>query len=495
MRRLKRVRQFAFAAIPALCLALPFTAEVATAQANKAARTQGQFGDGIAAVVNTEIITLRELNNRMATLRISGGDTSSRDQVLQSMIDEKLMKQDAARLGVEVSDAQMNQVLATIAQRNNISLERLQEEVGRSGMNWDEYLKNLHNEVVVDQLRSRIIQSRISVTEADIDAFLKQHPTGILPRQEVRYEAPPPQKQVVVERSFEPKAIGLQHIYIRVPDNASEDVVEAARKKANEAMAKLRRGTSFAAVAREYSNAPEASSGGELGIRMFEDWPKLFVDVTRNVADGRTTGVFKAPNGFHILKVKERRGIVKENKRVVTVQPPAPPRPQPSAMEVAAKQEGPVNITESHVRHILVKISPVVSDQQAYQRIQSLHHRLSNGESFEDVARKFSQDSSAPLGGDIGWIAPGVADPEFERAVAGLQEGQISNPVRSAFGWHIIEVLDRRTGDKKTEIRRTLARQSLYEQRAEPIYVDWLQQLRSQSFIDNRLSGSISARN
>ncbi len=164
-------------------------------------------------------------------------------------------------------------------------------------------------------------------------------------------------------------------------------------------------------------------------------------------------------------------------------------------MEIAAKQDGPVNVTESNVRHILVKKSPVVSDQQAYERIQSLHNRLSNGEAFEDVARKFSQDTSAPLGGDIGWIAPGVADPEFEKAVANLQPGQISNPVRSAFGWHIIEVLDRRTGDKQPEIRRMLARQTLYEQRAEPIFTDWLQQLRSQSFIDNRLSGSISARN
>ena len=495
MRRLKRVRQLAFATIPVFCLALPMVAQAAPGTAGKTAKTQAQFGDGIAAVVNTEIITIRELDNRMASLRISGQGGATRDQVLQSMIDEKLMKQDAERLGVTVTDAQLNQVLAMIAERNNIPVERLKEEVSRSGMKWDEYLKNLRSEVMTEQLRNRIIQSRISVTDADVDAFLKQHPTGVLPKKEVAYTPPPPQKQVVVERSFEPKAVALQHIFIRVPDNASEDVIEAARKKANEAMGKIRRGNSFAAVAKEYSDGPEAGNGGQLGIRLFEDWPSLFVNVTRNVADGRTTGVFKAPNGFHILKVIERRGLIKENKRVVNVQPPPPPKPQLSPMEIAAKQQGPVEVTESNVRHILVKTSPVVSDKQAYERIQSLHNRLSNGEAFEDVARKFSQDTSAPLGGEIGWIAPGTADPEFEKAVANLQPGQISNPVRSAFGWHIIEVLDRRTGDKQPEIRRMLARQTLYEQRAEPIFEDWLQQLRSQSFIDNRLSGSISARN
>ncbi len=498
MRKLGFMRTAVALAIPAILIAVPPVAQAQHAKkpAAKQQRAPGQFADGIAAVVNNEIITVRELQQRMASNRMTtGGQNQNQQAVLQSMIDEKLMRQDAEQFGIKVSDAQLAQAMANIAQRNNLPPEKLRPAIEQMGLNWNDYTRNLRNEMVMEELRTRIIQSRVNVNESDVDAFLKQNPTGILPGRAAERQnqpKPPPQKQVVVERSFVPKAVALQHIYIRVPDNSTEDVVAAARKKADAAMAKLRSGASFDSVAKEYSDGPEASAGGKLGIRMFEDWPSLFVNMTKKVPDGRTTGVFKAPNGFHILKVVERRGLVQENKRVVTVQPPAPPPPPVPPIEKMAKQQGPVNITETKASHILIKITPVFSDQQAKAKIEDIRNQIANGMSFADAAKKYSQDTSAPLGGEVGWVPPGASDPAFEQAMNALQPGQMSAPVRSKFGWHLIVVEDRRSSDKQPEIRRNLARQSLFEKRAEPVYEDWLQQLRAKAYIDNRLTGQKS---
>lgn len=479
--------KIALVAVPGFLLTLP----QAQAQQKRAKQTQGTFADGIAAVVNTEVITMRELNNRMTAMRISGNNAQAREQVLQNLIDERLMNIHATELGINVTNQRMDEVLRNIAAQNNMTLEGLQAAAKQHKMNWDDYVNDLRNQVKMEDLRSRVVQTRVNVTEYDVDAFLAQNPTGLYPEHkgQLVQMAPVTEKRVVVERSFDPKAIALQHIFVRVPDGSSAEVVEAARKKANEALAKIRRGQNFAAVAREYSDGPEAGSGGDLGIRMNEDWPSLFISATRKVRDGGTTSVFKAPNGFHILKVVERRGVINEQRRTVNVQVARAPQYQLSPREQAARQAGPVNVDESHVRHILVRITPVFSDQQAQQRIGEVYQRLQAGEAFADVAMQASQDSSAPLGGDIGWITPGQADPAFEAAVSNLQPGQVSQPVRSAFGWHIIEVLDRRNVDKQADIRRSLARETLYEEQANNVLNDWLLQLRSQSYIDNRLSG------
>lgn len=489
MQNSKTWLKIAILAVPGLLLTLPS----AQAQQNrtKPKQTQGTFADSIAAVVNTEVITMRELNNRMTAMRISGNATGAREQVLQTLIDERLMNIHADELGITVTNQRLDEVLNTIARQNNLSVDGLKEEARRQKMNWDDYLADLRRQIKMEDLRSRVVQTRVSVTEYDIDAFLAQNPTGLYPDHKSKVAAVEPrtEKREVIERSFDPKAVAFQHIFVRVPDDSSPEAIEAARKKANEALAKIRRGQSFASVAKQYSDGPEAAAGGNLGIRMNEDWPSLFVSVSRRVRDGGTTSVFQAPNGFHILKVVERRGVINESRKVVTVRLPTPPPPQFTPRELAARQAGPVNVTESHVRHILVRITPVFSDQQAQERINRIYQRLQAGEQFADLAMRESQDASAPLGGDIGWITPGQADPAFEQAANHLQVGQVSAPVRSSFGWHIIEVLDRRTEDKQASIRRDLARETLFEEQASNVLQDWLMQLRSQSYIDNRLTG------
>lgn len=490
MRKQVTLRQFALKALPLVLLVLPMTFAQAQNQGARAAQ-QGKFADGIAAIVGTEVITMRQLQERMAANRVAGSDSRGQEQILQGMIDELLVEDEALRLGLQVSDARMQQVIAEIAGNNNMTPEQLREAARQHGIEWDSYIEGLRNQVLLDEVRGQVLLSRIHVTPADVEAYIKQNPTGVSPNyqpQVIQPEAPPPEKRVVVEQSFEPKAIALQHIHIRVPDNSSDAVIEAARKRANEALQKIRGGASFEAVAREYSNAPEAAQGGNLGIRLFEDWPKLFVDQTRNVRDGRVSGVFRAPNGFHILKVVERRGIIHERQREVMVQAP---RPAPIVVHdprvQAARQEGPVEITDSHVRHILIRFSPIMDDEQAHQRIVEVQQAIQAGMSFSEAAEKYSEDSSAPIGGDIGWISPGQADPAFEKAADSLQIGQISEPVRSSFGWHLIEVLDRRTEDKQPSIRKSLANEAIFEERAAAVLEDWIEQLRGRTFIDNRL--------
>ncbi|WP_051532199.1 peptidylprolyl isomerase [Brackiella oedipodis] len=459
----------------------------------------GQFADGVAAIVNTEVITQRQLENRLGANRLMQGNGGDPQQVLQDMIDQKLIEDEAGRFGMGITDERLKAAIKTIAARNNLSIEQFQQEAKRHNIDWDAYTNELRNQMLVDEMQNRVLSNRISITDQDVDAFLKQNPTGVSPdyKPEVRQgQAPPPEKRIMVERSFEPKAIAFKHIFIRVPDNASEAVTEKARKKANEALRKLRGSSSFEAIARQYSDAPEASSGGDLGIRMFEDWPKLFVTVTKNVKDGHVSGVFKAPNGFHILKVVERRGLIKENRREVVVQAP-PPKPQvvEDPRVIAARQEGPVEVTEAHVKHILVKSTPVFTFDQAHQKIEEIQNRINNGMSFDEAAERFSDDTSAPLGGDIGWLAPGTADPAFEQTVNQLELGQLSQPVKTRFGWHLIEVVDRRTEDKKEDIRRNLAKEAIYTQRADAVIADWMAQLRARAYIDNRLTGQVLNRN
>ncbi len=490
MRKQVTLRQFALKVLPLVLLALPMTSVQAQSQGARTTQ-QGQFADGIAAIVGEEVITIRQLQERMNANRISGDDGRAREQILQGMIDELLVEDEALRLGLRISDARLNQVVAEIAQNNNMTPEQLREAANQFGINWDNYLDGIRQQVLLDEVRGQLLRSRINVTDADIDAYIKQNPTGVSPNykpQMIQPDAPPPEKRLVVEQSFEPKAIALQHIHVRVPDNSSESVIEDARARANEALQKIRAGASFESVAAEYSDGPQAAEGGNLGIRLFEDWAKLFVDQTRNVRDGGVSSVFKAANGFHILKVVERRGIVHEHQREVMVQPP---RPEPVLVHDPrvdiARQEGPVEMSDSHVRHILIRYTPVVTDEMAHEDILEVQQAIQGGMSFSDAAEKYSQDSSAPIGGDIGWISPGQADPAFEAAANSLEIGQISEPVRSSFGWHLIEVMDRRTEDKQPEIRKILANEAIFEERAEAVLEDWIEQLRGRTFIDNRL--------
>jgi len=431
------------------------------------ARQAAQYVDGIAAVVNHQVITLthvedevRAAQTQLAQQNIPVPDHETlRRQVLQRLIIQTLEAQEAQRLNIRVSDAQLQQAVASIAQHNQISVAQLREELARTGLSWEDYLQNLRQEIRTNQLRQQAVESLIHITEADVDAYLRS--------QEQRGAA-----QVLQQPVAHDGALGLAQILIAVPEGAPPSRVQALRQQAQDVLARLRAGEDFAGVAAAVSDAPEALNGGDLGVRPEDGWPDLFLRATRGLQSGDVSDVVQSGNGFHILRVTLRQSAAQQ-----TPVRNAPELPQ-----------GPMLVTQTHARHILIKTSAVVSDEQARTRLEQLALRLEHGgEAFEDLARRYSQDASAPQGGDLGWLSPGETVPPFEQAMERLSDGQISEPVQSPFGWHLIQVLARRTRDMEDEYRRVQARQVLFQRRADPAYDDWLNRLREQAYIDNRL--------
>jgi peptidyl-prolyl cis-trans isomerase SurA len=464
--------------------------------ATSGAAAPDQFVDGIAAVVNKDVITLREVNEavKSATQELTRQRIQLPDpqvlqrQVLQRLIMQTLEKQEAARLNIRVDDAQVDQAISTVASRNKLTVDQLRQAIEKQGLSWTEYRKNIRGEVLTDRLRQRAVDSTVVVSDAEIDAFLKEQqrrqggaapaPAGPGP---VGAARPGPQVPAG------PEIVTLAQILVRVPENSSTEQVATLRKKAEDILARLKSGGDFASIAAAVSDGPEALQGGTMGDRPLEGWPDLFVNAIANVPAGGVSGIVQSGNGFHILKVVARHAVSRPGPAPAPAQAPAAPANSASDTTVQLPQ-GPVQVTQTHARHILIKTSAVVSDDDARQRLELLRQRVVQGkEDFGALARQNSQDASAPQGGDLGWLNPGETVPEFEQAMNRLQPGEVSEPVHSRFGWHIIQVLERREKDVKDEVERLQARRVLFERRADLAFEDYLEQLRDQAYIDNRL--------
>lgn len=490
MRSVHAKRQLVSVLIPILGMAssgAALAAKPAVQTAEPASvQKSSQFVDGIAAVVNQKVITLQQVNTeaRLAQQQLQRQKIPVPDQsvlqkqVLQRMIMEEIERQEADRLGIHVSDAQAEQAVRTVAQRNKLSVERLRQEVEKSGITWDAYMKNLHKEVRMDLLRQRAVDSTVVISDAEIDAFLKNQSGQMAAGQQAPLG---PQSEQAPAQQSGPQILGLAQILVAVPEGAPSARVQELRKKAEGLLARVRGGADFAGVAAASSDDPQALNGGELGVRQANDWPDLFLQATENLKPGEISGIIQSGNGFHILKVLTRG------------QPNRGPATAPGQAQAAApanqpiQEQGPMMVTQTHARHILIKSSKVMSDAKAETILKQLLERLANGEKFEDLAKRYSEDTSAPLGGDLGWLTPGETVPAFEQAMNSLEPGQISPPVKSQFGWHVIQVIERRTKNMENEYKRMQARQILFQRRIEPAFEDWLSQLRGQAYIDNRL--------
>lgn len=457
--------------------------------------SQAGFVDGIAAVVNQNVITLRQLDveARNAQVQLQRQNIPVPDhqtlqkQVLQRMIAQELERQEAVRLNINVTDEDVQQALQSIAQRNNLTSDQLRQEVEKSGMGWDAYLKDLRQEVQLEMLRQRAVDSTIIISDAEVDAFLRTEgrSMALMPAQPAPQVQQPPPEQPQQSR---PRALGLGHILVAVPEGASPATVSELRQKAESILARIKGGDDFAGIAASSSDGPQALEGGNLGVRPIEGWPDLFVDATKGLSEGQVSSVIQSGNGFHILKVLTKQSSGRPA-AAATARAPAPVAPTAVAQPAGATQ-GSTLVTQTHARHILVKTSQVMTDEQAEQRLTQVRQRLTHGENFADLAKRYSEDASAPQGGDLGWLTPGETVPAFQQAMDALQPGQISAPVQSQFGWHLIEVLDRRTKDMENEFKRMQARQMLFQRRVEPALEDWLSQLRGQAYIENRLDPS-----
>ncbi|CAM3954768.1 peptidylprolyl isomerase [Kerstersia gyiorum] len=426
--------------------------------------------DGIAAIVNNDVITLRELNQR--TLQAQGELSAQgvalpdaavlQRQVLERMISERLEDQEAQRLNLSVSNAELNSAVGTIAQRNGFTEEQMRQQVTASGLTWQGYLEVLRRDILMDRLRQRVVDSSIMIPDSEVDAFIRDERTKSQSGNGFAAANSGP--------------VALAQILIRVPENSSREEEAAARARAEAVLARVRGGEDFAAVAAAESQGAEALQGGLMGERPMSSWPDLFVRAVASVPQGQVSELVRSGLGYHILKVVSRSDSAAAQQRSA------------SDHGVDFNSQAPMPVTQTKARHILIRTSAVMSDERAKQQLDQLRLRiLQGGESFEDLARRYSKDSSAPQGGDLGWLSPGETVPQFEQAMDALSEGSVSQPIKSPFGWHLIKVDSRRTQDMAEAYQRMQARQILFERRALPAFEEWLEQLRERAYIDNRL--------
>jgi peptidyl-prolyl cis-trans isomerase SurA len=427
-------------------IALFFACGLAFAQADSGPRSRPriELADRIVAVVNDEVITYRELQQRVAQvtaqLRSQGAPLPSADvlarQVLERMITDKVQLQFAKESGVVVGEAELDKTIAAIAAQNRLSPADFRRAVEREGLGWETFRESIRNEMLISRLREREVDRKIVVSDAEVDAFMEANEANAGEQQEY----------------------ALSHILVRVPEQATPDQIEARRKRADQAYAELRAGTDFRQVAVSFSDAPDALQGGNMGWRSAERLPEIFVQAVAGLKPGDITPVLRSPAGFHILRLNDRRGG--------------------SAV--------PKKVQQTHARHILVRTNELVSESDALRKLNILRERIRQGADFAELARLNSDDASAARGGDLGWILPGDTVPPFEAAMNALAIGEVSTPVRTPFGYHLIQVLERRTADVSADRKRLEARRVLGARRADEAYEEWVRQLRDRAYVEYR---------
>jgi peptidyl-prolyl cis-trans isomerase SurA len=432
--------------------------------------------DSIAVVVNHEVITVREVNKeiKLATAELTrqGIELPRHEvlqrQVLQRLILDAIQRQEASRLKIQVDNERVEQMITTLASHNRLSVPKLRQEVEKMGMTWSEYHERIQKGLVMDILRQQVVESHLIISNAEIDAFLKE--------QQRAHKSGDKGSSAGAEA---PALVTLAQILVRIPESrGSSAQLASLRKKADALLVQVKSGANFASLAAASSEGPEALQGGMMGERPLEDWPDLFIKAIAHLSKGGVSNVIQSGNGFHILKVVDRRGA----------HTPASPKSSASAVTDVFSTTEPVQLMQTQARHILIKTSTIMTDEQARHRLQELRQRMiQGGEDFASLARRYSQDATAPQGGDLGWVNPDETAPAFQQAMDALKPGEISEPVHTQFGWHLIQVQKRRQKDMKETLQRMQARRVLSDRRAELEFQQYLEQLRSQAYIDNRL--------
>lgn len=402
--------------------------------------------DRIVAIVDQVVITEKELQEKIsvvsAQLEKKGVDLPPQDvlekQILERLINDRLQLQFAQQTGLRVDDIQLDKTIERIAEQNKMDVEQFRQALESDGISFRSFREDIRNEILLARLREREVDNRINVTEAEIDNFLITQSS----------------RQDESQDEYE-----VSHILIRAPEEGSPEELQPLRAKAEQALKQVQSGTSFSEVSARISDAPNALEGGGLGWKTSTQLPALFVDALKVMQPGEVSPILRSPNGFHILKLTNRRG-----------------------------GSSPLVVDQTHARHILIKLNEVVSEDEAQHRLRSVRERLVNGGAdFPEMARQYSEDGTAANGGDLGWVNPGDTVPPFEKAMNELQPGEISQPVRSPFGFHLIQVLERRKQDMTKEAARLKARQEIRARKSEEAYQDWVRELRDRAYVELRL--------
>ena len=402
--------------------------------------------DRIVAVVNDDVVLQSEFDRELAEIRqkleqlgATGiPDEEVRKQALERLILRKLQLQEAERLGITADDQTLQQALLAIARRNGLTPAEMEEAMKAEGISPEAFRAQLREEITLQRLRSREVINRIQVTKAEVDNYLANQ----------------------AQQGDNSVSYRIRHILIATPEGASSEEIAQARRKAEEIVARLKKGEDFATLASRYSQGQQALKGGDLGWLPAGQVPTLFAQEVLSMNKGDIRGPLQASSGFHIIKLEDIQG---------------------SKTKI---------VRQTHARHILVRTDEITSDREARIRLEQLYQRIQGGEDFAALARAHSDDKASALkGGDLGWVTPGDLVPKFEEVMNSLEIGQLSQPFRTQFGWHIVQVLDRREKDVTAESKRDEARLAIRKRKSEEALQLYLRKLRDQAFVETRLEG------
>jgi peptidyl-prolyl cis-trans isomerase SurA len=415
----------------------------AQAQSNVQARS----ADYIVAVVNSEPITNKEVQSLKLRLQkqLPPGTPIPSPQVLtqqalDQLINEKAQLQQARENGIRVDDNEVEQTALNIARQNQISIEDLYKRLALDGVSASGFRDQLRNQLIVSRLRERDVDNRARISDAEVEQQIQSEQAG-------------------QPSSARPIDLNLAMILIAVPENSSDKEVAELKVKAQQIVQRAKAGESFAALALSFSQALDrGANGGEMGLRAADRYPSLFVESTQNLRPGEISEPVQSGAGFHILKVLDKKQ---------------------SEMSSAM-------LVQTRARHILLRIGNELTEAAARSRLLNYKQQIQAGTDFATLARQFSQDGSASAGGDLGWASPGQFVPEFEQVMARLRPGQVSDPLVSRFGVHLIQVMERREAPMTVREQREMVRNQLREKKLEELYANWVTELRGRAYVELR---------
>lgn len=399
--------------------------------------------DSIVAIVNDDVVTRIELDEQLRTVKAQlrqqrialPGDEILRRQVLERMALERIQLQIARQVNIVVDDDALNQAINGIAAQNGLSLTEFRAVLQDEGYDFTLFRENIRKEMTLVRLRQQNVDSRINITDQEIENFL-----AIQRRQ---------------GRSNDEYRIG--HILLALPDGATPEQIAEVRARAEAVLERLRAGEDFSELAIAMSDGQQALDGGDLGWRRANEIPTLFADLVPQMRVGDISDPIRSSSGFHIIRLSDHRTAERHI------------------------------IEQTRARHILVRADELTDDAQARQMAGQLRERILAGADFAELAREHSDDrASGARGGDLGWVEPGMMVPAFEQAMDALEPGEISEPVQSEFGWHLVQVLERRSHDATEEFTRDMARESIFRRKAEEEFAEWLRRLREEAYVEFR---------
>jgi peptidyl-prolyl cis-trans isomerase SurA len=422
--------------------------------------------DGVAAVVNTGYVTRKEIDDRIAALQKQGAKLPDADAlrktVLERLILEKIQIQNAEQEGLAVSNKELDKIISDIAVKNNLTIAELKVKIVATGSTYERYRDMLRDDVTISRYREREVEGKVKISDAEIDNFITDRNREVAGGGKAARSIP--------AVKGEPEEIAVAQIFIPADANAGAGIQAEAKKKAESLLREARGDVDFLQLGAMAAKDNSKIKFQELGYRTPDRLPQLFYEAIRNTGSGQVANVVvKSPAGYHVLKVLDRRAMLAG----------APEVQQAAPTEDAPSTPQNIMVTQTLSRHILLRSRTGLTDQDAERRLAGYRDQVrAKTADFAELAKKYSEDGSAPNGGNLGWMGPGDLVPEFDQAMNRLQIGEVSNPVKTEFGWHLIQVLERRDAQLTVEKQRQFARAAIRERKFEQAYQDWLRELR-----------------